>query len=109
MIRADLVLENGLLMKCRIRGHAGAGPKGADIVCAAVSVLAGTIYRVLSGREGICLKGEFRERGEFFLEIQDVTAENREFLAGTGTFLMEGLKSVAAEFPDFCIVNIEEC
>ena len=108
MIRADLVLENGLLKSCRIRGHSGAGPKGADIVCAAVSVLARTALKVLSERKGIDVRGEFPERGDFSLEILEVTAENREFLAGTGVFLKEGLVSVSGEYPGFCKVSIEE-
>jgi uncharacterized protein YsxB (DUF464 family) len=108
MIQADLVLENGLLKSCGVRGHAGAGPKGADIVCAAVSVLARAAVLALSKREGIKISHEAPERGEFRLEILSVTGENREFLAGVGTFLKEGLLSVSKEYPDFCIVCVEE-
>ena len=103
-----MVLEKGLLKSCGIQGHAGAGPRGADIVCAAVSVLARTVNRVLSARNGITVKGEFPERGEFRVEILGVSPESREFLAGAGAFLREGLCSVAEEYPEFCIVNIEE-
>jgi uncharacterized protein YsxB (DUF464 family) len=108
MIRADLVLEGGFLKSCRISGHANAGPKGADIVCAAVTVLARTAHKTLSQRKGITVLCDFPERGEFFLEVTGKTAENNEFLAGTGTFLKEGLLSIAKEFPGNCVVNIKE-
>ena len=107
MIKACIALENGLLKSCRISGHAGAGPKGADIVCAAVSVLAGTALKMLSERKGITAKGDCPERGEFGLEITDVNPENREFLAAAGMFLCEGLLLVSKEFPDFCKVSID--
>jgi len=105
VINADLVLdEAGLLKSCRVSGHSGAGKRGGDIVCAAVSVLTRTIVRVLSGREGITIRGEIPEEGNFYLETE-YTAEGREFLAAAGAFLIEGLLSVSGEFPEHCKVN----
>ena len=109
MVKAKLVLEDGLLKSCVIQGHAGAGRKGTDIVCAAVSVLARTAFHVLSEREGITVKGEFPERGEFSFEITALNAQNSEFLAGVGTFLAQGLLSVSKEYPNFCRLSIKEC
>ncbi|MCL2831541.1 MAG: ribosomal-processing cysteine protease Prp [Treponema sp.] len=108
MIKAELVRENGFLRTCSICGHAGAGPKGSDIVCAAVSVLARTAADVLSKRKGVKFSGKFPRRGDFLLEILSVTAEETDFTAGVGDFLTEGLVSVAREYPDFCSVSIEE-
>jgi uncharacterized protein YsxB (DUF464 family) len=108
MIKAELVLEQGLLKSCRIQGHAGNGPKGGDIVCAAVSVLARTAFKVLSERKDLRILGGTPERGEFWLEIASLGTETKEFLAGVGIFLEEGLLSVSKEYPDFCIVSIEE-
>ena len=107
MIKAELVLDQGLLRSCVIRGHAGAGPKGADIVCAAVSVLARTALKTLSDRLE-AVNAEFPERGEFFLEIPGAIESDKEFISGVGTFLTEGLLSVSREYPDFCKVSIEE-
>jgi uncharacterized protein YsxB (DUF464 family) len=107
MIQADLVLdEAGLLSSCRISGHAGAGKQGGDIVCAAVSVLAKTVVQVLSGREGITIRGDIPDRGNFSMEAE-YTASGREYLAGAGAFLIKGLISVQADFPENCKVNIE--
>ena len=107
MIQVDVVLdEAGLLRSCRVQGHAGAGKKGNDIVCAAVSVLTRTIIRVLSGRKDVTIRGSIPEKGDFYMEV-DYAPEGREFLVGAGAFLVEGLLSVSAEFPDYCKVTIE--
>ena len=102
MIEIEAVLdETGTLRACKAGGHAGAGKKGTDIVCAAVSVLMRTAHRTLSDRKGITIMGEAPERGIFRLQA-DYTAEGRDFLYAAGVFLTEGLKSVAEEFPDYC-------
>jgi uncharacterized protein YsxB (DUF464 family) len=109
MIRIDAAVDGaGLLKSCRVSGHAGAGKRGGDIVCAAVSVLVRTAQRTLSGREGILVRGEAPERGLFRLET-DCSAENPAagyFLAAAGAFLLEGLSSVAADYPEFCEMTI---
>jgi uncharacterized protein YsxB (DUF464 family) len=107
MIKADLVLEKGgLLRSCKVLGHAGSSKRGWDVVCAAVSVLVKTVFRVLSVREGITARSGAPERGELWLEVEG-SVENREYLAAAGAFLSEGLLSVSGEFPEFCQVKIE--
>ena len=107
MIQAELVLdEAGLLRSCRVSGHARAGKRGSDIVCAAVSVLTRTIIKVLSERKGITIRGNIPEQGNYFLETE-YAPEGREFLSAAGTFLVEGLLSVSAEFPEHCKVIVE--
>jgi len=98
--------EAGLLKSCQVQGHAGAGKKGSDIVCAAVSVLTRTIIRVLSGRKDITIRGSIPGQGDFYMEAE-YAPEGREFLAAAGAFLVEGLLSVSSEFPDNCKVTIE--
>jgi uncharacterized protein YsxB (DUF464 family) len=106
VIRIEAALdEAGLLRSCRIHGHAGAGPEGGDIVCAAVSVLARTALRTLSRREGITVRGEAPERGVVSMEI-DYAGNGREFLSAAGAFLLEGLQSVAGEHPEYCVMHI---
>jgi len=109
LIQVEIVLDAaGLLKSCRVSGHAGAGKRGSDIVCAAVSVLTRTLARALAGRQGVTVRGSIPERGNFWVEV-DYTPEGRDFLAGAGVFLTEGLLSVSAEFPDYCEVTIESC
>ncbi|MDR0629905.1 MAG: ribosomal-processing cysteine protease Prp [Treponema sp.] len=105
MIGIDLALdEAGLLVACGVQGHAQAGPKGNDVVCAAVSVLTKTALRVLSLQEGIRVQGG-AERGVFQMELE-YAPQGRDFLFAAGMFLREGLEAVAAEYPDHCTVTI---
>ena len=102
MIKIEAVLDtNGVLRTCSASGHSGAGPKGADIICAAVSVLMRTAVRVLSGRKGITIRYYAPEPG--FLSVEaDYTEEGKDFLFAVGEFLVEGLASVAGEYPESC-------
>jgi uncharacterized protein YsxB (DUF464 family) len=107
MITIAVVLdESGLLKSCDIRGHGGAGKRGSDIVCAAVSVLARTALSTLSNREGIAVRSDAPRRGEFTLETGAETKAGRDFLAAAGAFLVEGLASVAGEYPANCSMTI---
>jgi hypothetical protein len=36
----------------------------------------------------------------------DYTPEGKEFLSAAGAFLIEGLVSVAEEYPDYCKITI---
>jgi uncharacterized protein YsxB (DUF464 family) len=97
--------KTGLLSRCEVRGHAEAGPNGGDIVCAAVSVLTRTALAVLSARQDIKIRGEAPERGVFLLEAEALDGPGRDFLAAAGTFLLEGLDSVAREYPKNCLME----
>jgi uncharacterized protein YsxB (DUF464 family) len=107
MIHVEAAVDRtGFLRACRVEGHAGAGPRGGDPVCAAVSALVRAALRTLSGRKGITVRGDAPERGLLWMEV-DYTEEGREFLAGAGTFLIEGLMSVSEDFPDYCGIEIQ--
>jgi uncharacterized protein YsxB (DUF464 family) len=108
LIEIEAVLdESGVLRSCRASGHARAERKGADIICAAVSVLMRTAVSVLSGRKGIVIRYDAPEEGLLFLEA-DYTAEGREFLYAAGLFLTEGLASVAEEYPQYCNLELKQ-
>jgi len=107
VIEIETILEpDGTLRACKAEGHAGAGKAGADIVCAAVSVLMRTALSALSGRKGITLRGGAPEKGQLWLEA-DYNAEGKDFLFAAGVFLTEGLKSVAREYPKNCKITIK--
>ena len=108
MVKIDAVLDkNGILRSCSASGHCGAGKTGTDIVCAAVTVLLRTALSVLSDRKGVNIKGSAPKPGELWLET-DYEAEGREFLFAAGAFLIDGLKSIAQEYPENCELNIKE-
>jgi len=109
MIDIEAVIEaDGTLRSCIAKGHAKAGKTGSDIVCAAVSVLMRTAFSVLSGRKGITVYGSAPERGEMRIEAE-YEAEGKEFLRTAGIFLIEGLSSIAVEFPKNCKITIKKC
>jgi uncharacterized protein YsxB (DUF464 family) len=102
VIEIEAVIDSdGVLRACKAAGHAGAGKAGNDIVCAAVSVLMRTAFYTLSGRKGIKFQGGAPEKGQLWLEV-DYEAEGKDFLFAVGVFLIEGLKSVAQEYPQNC-------
>ena len=106
MISIEAALEDdGTLISCEAEGHAGSGKKGSDIVCASVSVLMNTAYAVLSGRKGITLSGEAPKAGQLWLEVK-YEAEEKDFLFAIGVFLINGLSSIANEYPKRCKLNI---
>jgi uncharacterized protein YsxB (DUF464 family) len=107
LVEIEAVLEaDGTLRACKASGHAGAGKAGTDIVCAAVSALMRTALNVLSGRKGITVRGGAPEKGVLWLEA-DYDADGRDFLFAAGVFLIEGLKSVAQEYPNRCKLTIK--
>jgi len=107
VIEIEAVIDDdGVLRACKASGHAKAGKPGNDIVCAAVSVLMRTAFSTLSDKKGIFFRGGAPEKGQLWLET-DYNAEGREFLFCVGEFLINGLKSVAQEYPQNCKVAIK--
>ncbi|MDR2658397.1 MAG: ribosomal-processing cysteine protease Prp [Spirochaetaceae bacterium] len=108
MIRLEAALDKeNILVAYSAAGHAGTGPRGEDIVCAAVSTLSRTLVRALSCTEGIKIQAEAPERGVFSAVI-NYTENAKQFLQGAGTFLLEGLKSIEEEYPACCKLTIKK-
>lgn len=106
MIRIEAVLDSGgALRSCKATGHAGAGKTGGDIVCAAVTVLMRAAIRALSVTEGVTVRFEAPRPGFLLLEAECADG-GREFLFAAGVFLLEGLASVAEEYPENCNLSI---
>jgi uncharacterized protein YsxB (DUF464 family) len=97
--------KRDLLKSCRVSGHAGASPKGEDIVCAAVSVLTRTAYTVLSSRKELKVRASAPKRGEFQMEIDGFGSDD-SFLSAVGIYLQEGLQSISVEFPNHVTIKI---
>jgi uncharacterized protein YsxB (DUF464 family) len=106
MITINAVVDQeGVLRSCAITGHGGAGPKGSDIVCASVSILARTAGIVLTNKTGIRVWENVPKRGVLGMEIE-YTEAGKGFLSAAGTFLLEGLQSIAQDYPDQCTMHI---
>jgi len=107
LVEIEAVLdEEGVLRACRASGHALSGVAGADIVCAAISVLLRTILNTLSNREGIKVRSGAPEKGKLWLEA-DYEEAGKGFLYASGEFLINGVASVAKEYPQNCKLIIK--
>ena len=90
MIRVQYNDQNTVMI---ISGHAGYAEKGSDIVCAAVTALAGTLERCIQERrEGNCAW----DSGETAFH-----AEGTENLRPCFETVVTGLKMLAEEFPEY--------
>ena len=106
MVRLEAALDGeGVLVGYSAEGHSGAGRKGADIVCAAVSALSRALVGALQGRDGVRVRVDAPERGKLSVEL-NYDGGARDFLEGAGAVLLEGLGSVAGEYPEFCNLTI---
>jgi uncharacterized protein YsxB (DUF464 family) len=98
-ISAVITLDrSSLLRSLSITGHADVGPPGHDIVCAAVTVLVRTAATVLSTKPYITAAVSAPARGELYLDIA-CKREGEPYLSAVQDFLLEGLQSVAEEYP----------
>lgn len=94
--------KNGVLEKCEANGHAAFSKKGADIVCAALTVLLRTSMQVLSHTENVLLTAETSVRGvlAFTAEAKDGNLEAEDRLRYAADFIRDGVKSLEREFPE---------
>lgn len=102
-VRATSQTEEAWGLCClAVNGHAGAGPKGRDLVCAAVSVLVETLGSwVLENPEDVVKESRVMlEEGYALIEA---AAWKNKLPALTERFgLVEyGLKKLAEQYPEF--------
>jgi len=89
----------GCLAGFTASGHAGAGAKGEDIVCAAVTVLLRTAARLLAGEPSLRAAGGTPERGLMRLSLEPPPEGKREWVRGVTDALLRGLADLEAEYP----------
>lgn len=89
----------GCLAGFTASGHAGAGRKGEDLVCAAVTVLLRTAAKVLAGEPGLRAVGGSPEPGVMSLALEPPPESKREWVRGITDTLLRGLSDLDAEYP----------
>lgn len=109
MIKIDLIQSAGPAGGfCRLTaaGHAGAAPKGQDIVCAAVSALVQTLAAWVTEDPGqrLCQKRVELEEGRTTVEAS-AKGENMKALLERFDLVGEGLALIAEGYPDFVQYN----
>jgi hypothetical protein len=109
VIRLSLRLRaDGCLAGFAASGHAGAGPKGRDPVCAAVTVLLRTAARLLAERPELQAGGGSPAEGVMRLELQPPPAGSREWVLGVTDTLLTGLRDLDREFPGRLKLDVGE-
>ena len=130
MLRVAVTLDgDGALRRMRFEGHAGTVPRGRngprkgfrifrdrrgteaagwDPACAAASLLARTVARVVASRADWIVDGSAAEPGNLFLDVVRRPEDTTEWLLGVTDTLMGALADIAEEFPGTLSVNVEE-
>lgn len=90
MIRAHADVENGRMLFV-VRGHAGAAPKGEDLVCAAATILARALGETVKGDKEVRI-----EDGVFALNCE-LTEQNKAYF----DVAAKGFRLLAKQYPEF--------
>lgn len=98
---------DGALKSAKADGHAGDRRAGANLACAAATVLLRTAYETAAGYEGVTVKGGAPTPGSLSFEIGRYPSAMAERLRGVGDFLTVGLSSVDREYPGLIDVLVE--
>ncbi len=109
MIRLSLRLQaDGCLRSFSASGHAGAGPKGQDLVCASVTVLLRTAARLLSAQPDLRVSGQAPAEGVMRLALEPPPEARREWVRGVTATLVAGLTDLDREFPGLLKLEVGE-
>ena len=97
MIRIKIERNSlGKILGFEAKGHAEAGPKGKDIVCAAVSVLTDSVFLGLDRHLHRAMDWS-AESGDIFVKLKDPPDELTEAILST---MVLGLSEIQKIYPD---------
>lgn len=99
--------QDGLLLDFEARGHAGQGPQGSDIVCAAFTVLARTAFSALGQLPGAVVEGRAPRPGDLDFHVEAMPDSERDKALGMSAFLLEGVAALAREYPSGVGLSME--
>ena len=101
--------SRGNLVSADASGHALKGSPGTDIVCAAVTVLLRTTMSVLSKPAvSPVLEAKTAGRGSLAIRVTAFTEADIPLLRYAATFLLEGISSLAGEYPEAVEMRVIE-
>ncbi|MDR2006557.1 MAG: ribosomal-processing cysteine protease Prp [Acidaminococcales bacterium] len=96
MIKVKIWRNGGRIVACEVTGHAGAGEKGQDIVCAAVSALTETALLGLGRYAGIRLDYEVSQQPALlFFTLKDAPNDKTDAILET---MLLGLTEIAGTY-----------
>ena len=101
------ILYEPAALRLSIRGHAAAGPKGGDLVCAALSMLMLTLEARCREREEDFLPTLSRAPGEFSIQCRPEEGQEACCRESFDT-VAAGLSLLAEREPEHVSVEIDE-
>lgn len=104
MIKVDVVKENQLIQEITISGHAESGPKGYDLVCAAVSSIATGTLNALDQIVAQDVQLELTEKPDAKIKIK--VLKNRDDLQLLLKMMLIQLNTVQESQPKY--IHIKE-
>ena len=108
MIAARLLVDSeGRPLEFEASGHAGRGPAGRDLLCAAFTVLARTGYEALAALPGAELEYEAPEPGILRYSLRRLEPSAGSRAAGIADFLASGIAGLERDFPGELRFSIE--
>ena len=109
MVEIAVVLDKkGCLRSLLMKGHAGDDPAGSNPACAAVTLVARSVARLVASRTGWTVDGNAPEPGILSLEIRWRPEDTDEWLGGVTDTLIQALADIDTDYPDSISVSIEE-
>ena len=94
-------------LRLSMQGHAGAGPKGEDLVCAALSMLMLTLEARCREREEDCLPTLSRAPGRFSIQCRPESGQEARCRESFDT-VVAGLSLLAEREPEHVQVEIDQ-
>lgn len=83
------------------------GPRGMNLPCAALSLLARSAWECLLAIPGLSVEGQAEEEGSFDLRVGLPVDDNRGLVRGATLFLLTGLAGLERDFPEGIGVQIK--
>ena len=94
--------DTGQIFSCQITGHAGAGEKGSDIVCAGVSAISQTALAGLLQYVKSRVTYQI-QTGDLFFSLQDIPDEKTDIILET---MLLGFMEISKAYPKNVMLSI---
>jgi len=100
--------SDGALASCEVAGHSGLAPRGADIVCAAVSTVVRTTVAVLQASDSAQLVTcDSSGHGQLAFRATEMSSAFAERMVFAADYLQKGLEIIAAEYPEYLKLRVK--
>ena len=102
MVQIQVVRSfDGCLSELTMTGHVSSagGPRGANVVCAAVTGLVRSCIETVTAANGIVADGTAEHEGQLRVMVRLIEGEHRDWLRGVTDVLVSGVRRMATDAP----------